>query len=128
VSGRFLPFEFNPSSELAQKRNRIVNITQTFHSPISVLEFDSGWCLSGVADPRPQGGARLWGGRERRGTETNFPRDIAEAALAHMTGDKAERAYRRGDALEKRRSLMTAWEAFLTKGMTGQEPYLERKT
>jgi hypothetical protein len=37
----------------------------------------------------------------------------AEAALAHVTGDKAERAYRRGDALEKRRQLMAEWAAFV---------------
>jgi integrase len=41
--------------------------------------------------------------------ETNFPREIAEAALAHVVGDATERAYRRGDALEKRRALMDAW-------------------
>ena len=36
-------------------------------------------------------------------------REVAEAALAHVIGDAAERAYRRGDALEKRRTLMDAW-------------------
>jgi hypothetical protein len=36
---------------------------------------------------------------------TNLPREIAEAALAHRVGDAVERAYRRGDALEKRRAL-----------------------
>lgn len=41
--------------------------------------------------------------------ETAFAREIAEAALAHVVGDATERAYRRGDALEKRRQLMTAW-------------------
>jgi hypothetical protein len=46
--------------------------------------------------------------RDWCGEETNFPREIAEAPLAHVTGDKAERAYRRGDALEKRRALMIA--------------------
>jgi integrase len=40
--------------------------------------------------------------------ETFFARELAEAALAHVTG-KVEAAYRRGDALEKRRELMTAW-------------------
>jgi integrase len=39
----------------------------------------------------------------------SFSRDIAEQALAHRIGDATERAYRRGDALEKRRKLMTAW-------------------
>ena len=43
--------------------------------------------------------------------ETNFPGDLAEAALAHIVGDETERAYRRGDALEKRRKLMEAWAA-----------------
>lgn len=40
---------------------------------------------------------------------TNFSGDMAEAALAHVTGSKVERAYRRGDALERRRELMQAW-------------------
>jgi integrase len=44
---------------------------------------------------------------------TNFPREIAEAALAHQVGDAVERAYRRGDALEKRRTLMKEWAEFL---------------
>ena len=47
--------------------------------------------------------------RDWAGNETNFAREVAEAALAHVVGDKAEQAYRRGDALEKRRELMEAW-------------------
>lgn len=43
---------------------------------------------------------------------TSFPNELSEAALAHVTGDKTERAYRRGDALERRRQLMEAWAAF----------------
>jgi hypothetical protein len=39
---------------------------------------------------------------------SNFPREITETALAHVIGDKAEQAYRRSDALEKRRKLMEA--------------------
>jgi len=46
------------------------------------------------------------------GEKTNFAREVAEAALAHVVGDAAEQAYRRGDALEKRRKLMNAWAAF----------------
>ena len=46
---------------------------------------------------------------------TSFPNDLSEAALAHVTGDKTERAYRRGDALERRRELMMAWAAFCSK-------------
>ena len=41
--------------------------------------------------------------------ETHFPRELAEHALAHVIGDKAEQAYRRSDALARRRELMDAW-------------------
>jgi hypothetical protein len=50
--------------------------------------------------------------RDWAGNETNFPREVAEQALAHAIGDKSEQAYRRGDALEKRRSLMDTWASF----------------
>ena len=49
--------------------------------------------------------------RDWAGDLTDFPREIAEAALAHSVGDATERAYRRGDALAKRRMLMVAWAA-----------------
>lgn len=45
--------------------------------------------------------------------QAEAPREIAEAALAHAVGDAVERAYRRGDALDRRRRLMQAWDAFL---------------
>lgn len=51
--------------------------------------------------------------RDWAGERTHFPREVAEAALAHLVGDAVERAYRRGDALEKRRELMDAWAHFL---------------
>jgi integrase len=50
--------------------------------------------------------------RDFAGNETNFPRDVCEAALAHAVGNKTEAAYRRGDALEKRRALMATWSLF----------------
>lgn len=50
--------------------------------------------------------------RDWAGEETSFPRELAEAALAHTVGDATERAYRRGDALERRRKLMVAWAAY----------------
>ena len=39
-------------------------------------------------------------------------REVAEAALSHTVGDRAEQAYRRGDALEKRRGLMSLWAEY----------------
>ncbi|SNS99452.1 Integrase [Sphingomonas laterariae] len=51
--------------------------------------------------------------RDWAGELTNHAREIAEAALAHAVGDEVERAYRRGDALAKRRQLMMEWDCFL---------------
>lgn len=47
--------------------------------------------------------------RDWAGDKTKFPRDLAEAALAHVLKDKTEAAYRRSTALERRRELMEAW-------------------
>jgi integrase len=58
--------------------------------------------------------------RDWAGDCTNFPREVAEAALAHVVGDKAEQAYRRGTALERRRKLMTAWADFLVSDGKGK--------
>ena len=52
--------------------------------------------------------------RDWVGEETDFPREIAEEALAHQFGSAVERAYRRRDALGKRRELMEAWDAYAT--------------
>lgn len=50
--------------------------------------------------------------RDWCGEATEFQREVAEAALAHSVGDAVELAYRRGDALQKRRKLMNAWDDF----------------
>lgn len=44
---------------------------------------------------------------------TDFPGEMAEVALAHKVGNAVEAAYRRGDMVEKRRAMMTAWTNFL---------------
>lgn len=54
--------------------------------------------------------------RDWCGEETSLPREVAEAALAHSSGDATERSYHRGDALEKRRALMEAWASFCEPG------------
>ena len=51
--------------------------------------------------------------RDWAGDCTSHPREIVEAALSHIVGDKAEQAYRRGDALDRRRILMDEWAGFL---------------
>jgi integrase len=65
--------------------------------------------------------------RDWAGNETHFPREVAEAALAHVVGDKAEQAYRRGDALEKRRALMSAWASFCEPGAVSNVVPLVKK-
>jgi integrase len=50
--------------------------------------------------------------RDWAGNVSNFPREVVETALAHVIGDKAEQAYRRSDALEKRRKLMESWSTY----------------
>jgi len=52
--------------------------------------------------------------RDWCGDKTSFPREVAEAALAHKVGNKVEQAYRRRNALEKRRELMTEWGRYVT--------------
>lgn len=53
--------------------------------------------------------------RDWAGDETDYPRELAEEALAHAVGDETERAYRRRDALERRRRLMDDWGAYCVR-------------
>jgi integrase len=64
-------------------------------------------------DQTLHGSARS-GFRDWCGDRTGFAREVAEAALAHRVGDKAEQSYRRGDALAKRRKLMESWSKYCT--------------
>lgn len=50
--------------------------------------------------------------RDWAGDKTHHPREVIEQALAHAAGDSVERAYRRSDALERRRKLMDAWSNY----------------
>ena len=58
--------------------------------------------------------------RDWAGERTGHAREVAEAALAHVIGDHSEQAYRRQDAIEKRRILMEDWCGFL-RGAFGSE-------
>ena len=51
--------------------------------------------------------------RDWAGDETEYSRELMEQALAHTIGNKAERAYRRGTAINRRRELMEAWATYL---------------
>ncbi|MER8861780.1 tyrosine-type recombinase/integrase [Mesorhizobium sp. M0757] len=54
--------------------------------------------------------------RDWAGDMTDYPRDVAEAALAHVVKDKTEAAYRRGTALAKRRGMMRDWAVYCAQG------------
>ena len=41
-----------------------------------------------------------------------FPRELLEEALGHQIGTAVERAYRRTDSFERRRTVMQAWADF----------------
>ena len=51
--------------------------------------------------------------RDWAGEYTNYPREVAELALAHKVGDATEAAYWRGDLFDKRSNLMADWAKFI---------------
>lgn len=59
--------------------------------------------------------------RDWSAEQTDYARDVAEAALAHSLGTKVETAYLRTDLLDQRVGLMTDWADFLT-GATTADP------
>ena len=52
---------------------------------------------------------------------TNFAREVVEAALAHVNGDKVEAADQRGDLFDKRQKLMDSWAEFCVKAPSTAE-------
>lgn len=52
--------------------------------------------------------------RDWAGDVADFPRELAEQALAHVVRDRTEAAYRRNTAVERRRALMAAWADYLS--------------
>ena len=66
--------------------------------------------------------------RDWAGNETHFPREVVETALAHAIGSEVERAYRRSDALEKRRELMQAWANYCDPTRTAKVLQMRGRT
>lgn len=60
--------------------------------------------------------------RDWTAEQTDYPREVAEAALAHAIGDAVEAAYRRGDLFEKRRDLMESWSQYCRSGSFTSAP------
>jgi integrase len=65
--------------------------------------------------------------RDWSGNETATPRDVCEMALAHAVGDATEAAYRRSDAVAKRRVLMALWDAYLKQPVDNVIPLAAAK-
>jgi integrase len=65
--------------------------------------------------------------RDWAGDVAHAPREVAEEALAHAVGNQTERAYRRGDALDRRRALMAAWATYVG-GEAGDNVVMLRAT
>ena len=51
--------------------------------------------------------------RDWAAEQTDHPREVIEAALAHVIQNKVEAAYARSDVFERRRRLMDDWAAYL---------------
>lgn len=68
--------------------------------------------------------------RDWAAEQTNYPREVAEMALAHTVGDKVEAAYRRGDLFEKRCRLMEEWATYCAtpRGQGGSVVAINSKT
>ena len=56
--------------------------------------------------------------RDWAAEKTNHPREVVEAALAHVVQNRVEAAYARSDLFERRRQLMNDWSAYVA-GSTG---------
>lgn len=50
--------------------------------------------------------------RDWCGEQTSYPREVCEAALAHVNADRVEAAYLRSDLFERRRQLMNDWSTY----------------
>jgi len=93
--------------------------------PLSVMAFTMLMRRMKVGQYTPHGFRSAF--RDWIGDETTFAREIAEAALAHEVGNKVELAYRRSDALEKRRKLMDAWSRYCIKPAVNNVVNLKRQ-
>ena len=63
--------------------------------------------------------------RDWAAEETDHPREVIEAALAHVVQNKVEAAYARSDLFDRRRRLMNDWEAYLAETRHPQPPIAE---
>ena len=85
---------------------------RTADTPLSTMTFLMTLRRLGRSNITPQGFRSTF--RDWAAEQTNAPRAVCDAALAHTLRDRTEAAYHRTDLFERRRELMTAWAAFAT--------------
>ena len=105
---------------------RSINPGQAHHKPLSNMAMEMMLRRMKIHNATVHGFRSSF--RDWAGNVSNFPRELIETALAHVIGDKAEQAYRRSDALEKRRKLMDAWAAYCTTSKTAKVISFQRPT
>ena len=59
--------------------------------------------------------------RDWAAEQTDHPREVIEAALAHVVRNRVEAAYARSDLFDRRRVLMDDWARYLAQG-SGEDP------
>jgi integrase len=65
--------------------------------------------------------------RDWAAEKTTYPHEVCEQALAHLIGNGVTRAYLRGDAFDKRRSLMESWGAYCSAEPGAVLPFRARR-
>lgn len=120
----------------ARREHRVPLTARCLDIADEMRRLDSAWLFPGEREGRPLSqmamlmllrdmapGLTVHGFRSTfrdwAGDRTHFDREVIEAALAHRIGNRTEQAYRREDALDKRRRLMVAWAGFLDAGADG---------
>jgi integrase len=107
-----VPFVFPARSGRALSDMTISSVMRRMHAT-ALASGGAGWLDSRSNEPAVPHGMRSTF-RDWAAERTDYPSDMAEYCLAHKVGNAVERAYRRGDMLEKRRQMMDAWAAFVT--------------
>jgi len=105
---------------LSKRAQEILKLAETQLGSVEYIFHRAGKTLSNVAMShlldRIQPGYTVHGFRSTFrdwvSEETDHSGEVAEMALAHQIESRVEAAYRRGDMLSKRRSLMVDWENY----------------
>jgi integrase len=117
--------------EILARVRRVVTGTLVFPGwatgkPLSLSWLSKTLGLAGGGDATTHGCRSTF--RDWASERTNFPRDAAEAALAHSIGDKVEAAYRRGDLFERRKAMMEEWATFVATTLSAKVVSISSRT